>query len=161
VPRTTRRAVRLAVLPLVAVLGLATLTGCGAGIEAQTQQPYSPTIGTTTEIGPIHIANVVIVASVDGGLAEVYASFVNNSADEDSLTGIAVSDSGPVTLPDGPIPVPQYVNVVLGPGGTRVFVHDMKGKVGDVAKVTITMRDNGQATVDALITTEEGLSAGS
>jgi copper(I)-binding protein len=161
VPRTTRRAVRLAVVPLVALLGLATLTGCGAGIEAQTQQPYSPTVGTTTEIGPIHVANVVIVASVDGALAELYASFVNNSDQEDSLTSVAVSDSSPVTLPDGPIPVPQYVNVVLGPGGTRVFVHDLKGKVGDVARVTITFRDSGEETVDALITTEEGLAAGS
>jgi len=146
---------------LAASLGLVALTGCGAGLDAQTQQPYSPTIGSATEIGPIHVVNVVMVGSLDGEIAEVHAGFVNNRAQEDSLTAVSVSGASPVTLPDGPVTVPQYVNVFLGPGGTRVFVHDMKAKIGDVVTVTFTFRDAGQASVDALVTDDEGLAAGS
>lgn len=157
--RTAR--VRLVPVVLAATLGLGTLTGCGSGIFAQTSQPYSPTQGSTTEIGPIHVTDVVVIASADGDLAEVHAAFVNNDEVPDALTGVAVSDSSPVTLPDGPVVVRQYENVVIGPGGTRVFVHDMKGKVGEVARVTFTFRDAGEATVDAIIADEQDLVAGS
>jgi hypothetical protein len=154
--RTARRVRRFAPVAAAAALVLA-LSGCGAGQEAETNLPYDPA-GSITQVGEVHVMNVVIVASDDGASAEVVAGLVTNG-DPDALVGVTVSDADPVTL-DAPIAVPRYTNVSLGPEGNRVFVHGLGGKLGHVVRVTFAFRDAGEGSVDALVSTEEDVRAG-
>jgi hypothetical protein len=156
VSRTTRRAASVA---LAAVLAGAALTGCGAGLDAQTNRPYDPALGSDAVVGNMNISNVVVLSSGSAGISELTAQFVNYDVD-DALTGVHVTKAAAITLPDGPIPIPRYSNVVVGPSGTRIFLHDFTGKIGDVVVVTFQFRKAGTVSVDAMVATEVNLAAG-
>jgi len=147
----TRRAGRSAAAVVVAVLALLTLTGCGAGIEAQTDQSLDPSNGVDTSIGSIQVSNLLVLTTGDG--AELSAGLVNNGDAPDQLTGVTVETAPPVTL-TAPIDVPPDTNVSIGTGDTRIFLHDFGGAPGQLVKVTMTYRDAGVLATQTLVTTE-------
>jgi hypothetical protein len=157
VSRRTRRAALLAV---AAILTAASASGCAVGLGATMAERYAPGNGSIVTVGPIQVNNLVIVDSDDGGVAELYAAFVNNGNVPDELTGITVVGGGPVTIPNGGIIVPPFTNVSLGPDFYRVFIPDLKPTLGQVTTVTLHFRDSGSASASALITTPGNLIAG-
>jgi len=101
---TSRTVRRVGLLGTVA-LAAAALTGCGAGFNAQTLQPYQAAEGTNATSGSIALRNVLVLAD-DRGNGKLYAAIVNTGSDDDRLTAIRSEDSEvkvtgmrPITLP--------------------------------------------------------------
>jgi hypothetical protein len=172
VSRSARRVASVAVMAILVGLGA---SGCAAGFNATTGQPYIPSNGSIASIGDLRIRNVVIVQSVDGGLSEVYASFVNIgggpdgygtvagtavSNAPDSLTGISVTGASAIAIPGGSITLPPNSKVDLGPDGTRIFLSNFTVKRGEIANVTFNFAVAGTVTVSALVMTATALVSG-
>jgi copper(I)-binding protein len=157
VSRSTRRVASVA---FAALFVGATASGCAAGFNATTNQPYAPSNGSVTTIGDLRVTNVVIVQSTDGGLSELYASFINNGTSPDALVAVSLAGLGTVALPDGPITIPANTKVDLGPDGTRLFIDNLKLIAGDVTTVTFRFAGAGDTHLNALIMTEQGLVSG-
>ena len=170
--RSVRRVASVAVMAILLGLGA---SGCAAGFNATTGQPYAPSNGSIASIGDLRIRNVVIVQSPDGGLNEVYAAIVSIGGATDGygtvsgvsvdplpdrLTGLAVSGAAAISIPGGSITIPPGQRVDLGPDGTRIFLSNFTVKRGDIAYVTFNFAIAGTVTVSALVMTEQQLVSG-
>ena len=155
--RSTRRA---ALLAAAALLSGATVSGCQAGFDAFTNQPFAPSNGSVASAGDLRIRNVVIVRSDDGTQSQVYASFVSIGTSPDTLTGVSIGGLGTVALDGGSITVPAGAKVDLGPGGYQVFANNLTQGLGDVATVTFQFQHAGEVHLSALIMTAQSLVSG-
>jgi copper(I)-binding protein len=157
VTRLHRRA-RGALVVVAAIAITALLSGCAAGLDSTTTQPYDPTNGAQVTVGDINVENLLVVTGIDGG--ELYGGIVNGGAADDELTAVTVETSPPITLPQ-PIVLPADTNVALGPPGpNRIFIHDLGAQPGQLVHVTLTFRDAGTGETDVLVSTLENLAAG-
>ncbi|KQX71734.1 MULTISPECIES: hypothetical protein [unclassified Aeromicrobium] len=142
---------RLTAVSLTVVAGL-TLTACGTSFGAQTNQVYQPAVGAN-ERGDVESHNTLLVGNRDGS-ATVSAGLVNNLDDEQTLTGVSVTDeqgeSLTVTKPKSPLSLPSKLLTTLG-GETpdSVFVVGEGAEPGDYVKVTFTFSDSPELVVNA------------
>ena len=170
--RSSRRVALVAVSAILVGLGA---SGCAAGFDASTSQPYAPSNGSVASVGNLRIRDVVIVTSPGGAAPELYAyvvsigggldgngavSGIDVSPAPDTLTGISVTGASPVVIPGGPITIPPGGKVDLGPAGTRIFLDNLTVNRGDLAAVTFSFATAGSATVSALVMTEAELVGG-
>lgn|GEM_PF-2138274 len=170
--RSRARAALVAVVSILVVVGV---SGCAAGFDASTSQPYAPSNGSVASIGDLRVRDVVIVTSPGGAAPELYAYLVSIGGGPDgygtvegqtvaplpdSLTGITVSGASTVVVPGAPIPIPPGGTVNLGPSGTRIFLDNFTVKQGDLAEVTFSFARAGTATVSALVMSEAELVGG-
>jgi hypothetical protein len=172
VSRSTRRFASVAISAIVVAVSV---TGCAAGFNATTNQPYAPSNGSVAQIGNLRIRNVVIVQSVDGGLSQLYATIVSigggadgngtvgglpTSAEPDSLTGITVTGAGAVAIPGGQITIPPGTAVALGPNGSHIFLDSFTRKQGEIATVTLSFATAGTVSLSALVMNDTSLVSG-
>lgn len=82
------------------------LTGCSAGDDATSRQPYAPADGIYADSGSIRALNVLVVASEGASEGVVLMALANRGTRSDRLTAIdssagTVELSSPVELPPG------------------------------------------------------------
>jgi hypothetical protein len=82
---------------VVALSSVVLLTGCGAGFNAQTIQPYSATDGAIGNSGDIRVLNALVVAAPDQTRGVISLTIVNRGDRDDRLTGIT-SNAGDIDL---------------------------------------------------------------
>jgi hypothetical protein len=154
--RTARRG-----LTAVAVVALAaSLSACGAGKGAQTNQYYMPASGRNVNVPSqtsyhepfMAIRNTVLVTSNrNPALSSLVVSFVNNNVDDDALTGVSING---VTqrVPRGEVPLPNRQIVTVGSLTSNYFiaVRGISSKPGDWVEVTLTFRNAARATFSIL-----------
>ncbi len=151
---------RVASVSVAALLVAATASGCQAGFDAYTSQPYAPSNGSIANAGDLRVRNVVVVQSSDGGQSELYATFVNNGTSPDALVTASIAGFGTIPLGSGPIAIPALGAVDLGPSGYRMFVDGLKARIGDVVTVTFQFGKAGDVHLSALVMTSTGLVSG-
>lgn len=155
--RTLARSVWVAVTAVVAVVAL---SGCAAGLGADTSTPYSASLGSDAVIGNMHIDNVVVVT--DGTVPELYSTLINQGRVTDTLMSVTISDADPVVLPSGGVDIAPSGFVLFGPSGSvRVLVSGMQAGIGQLVTVTMLFRVAGSVSVSAMVTRPENLYAGS
>ncbi|MCW2779423.1 MAG: hypothetical protein JWN17_3148 [Frankiales bacterium] len=144
--------------PAALALALAVgLTGCGAGLRAQTYQERATADATNEAIGAIDVRNMKVLAPTSasqvypvGSDARVSVVLVNNGTKQDTLssatstgaTGVAVvgSDLRPTTLVlPGQSTATQYAFVLRGL--TREL------RPGEYVQMQLTFADNGSETM--------------
>lgn len=83
--------VRRSIAVAAAVLAVPALSSCG--FDAQTNQPYTPTIGVYSKDSTVEVLNaVVVVGGSTPSKGTVVATLVNSDMDEaDALTGVSGS----------------------------------------------------------------------
>ena len=85
---------RLLALPVALALA-ATLSGCGAGFHAGTNRPYVPSNGTSLTVGTMDARNLLLVEdAARPGTFHLIGALVNNGADPEVLTAVAVEGAG-------------------------------------------------------------------
>ena len=111
-PRTARRtrSLRSVLAAGATVLLAASVTaGCGAGFDAQTNQPYQPAEGGNADAGSIAARNFLVIAD-DEGRGVLHGVLVNTGTTDDRLVsiradesaqGVTVSGSSAQPLPAG------------------------------------------------------------
>lgn len=152
--------VRIAVATVLAVVAALALSGCGAGLGANTADPYNPTIGTDAVIGSMHVDNVVVVD--DGNVPELQVVLINQSNEPDTLQSIQVTGVTHVSVPQAGVEVPPTGFVTFGPGAQqRAILDNMQAGLGQLVVVTFAFRVAGTVSVSAMVTTPANLIAGS
>lgn len=84
----------------------ALVSGCAAGFDATSLQPYAPADGVYAESGEIRALNVLVVAAEGATDGVVLMTIANDGRRDDRLLGIesdaaSVEADTPVTLPAG------------------------------------------------------------
>ena len=147
---TTVRTRRLAAASTL-LLALS-LSGCGTGGDAATNQQYQPGIGANLRTGDVQLYNALLVASDDGTVA-LSAGLLNTTDAAQTLESVSIApaDGG------GAVDVEPADDVSLAPGS--LFTLGRAGEVAGVeatdlqsgryATITLTFSGAGEVTLEA------------
>jgi hypothetical protein len=149
----------LVVLSCAAALAV-TLSACGAGFDAGTNQVRRVTNGSDGNVGSVAVRNLLLLQ--DGAsppTTSLTGAFVDNSDQIDQLTGVQVAEAGAITL--DPITVPARGIVTPGSGDhPAINVPDATFRPGRNIDVTLTFKNSGQLTMSVLVMLPNGPSNG-
>jgi hypothetical protein len=149
----------LAVLSCGAALAV-TLSACGAGFDAGTNQVRRVTNGSDADIGSVAVRNLLLLQ--DGAsppTTTLTGALVDNTDETDQLTAVKVAEAGPITIT--PINVPARGIVTLGSGQTPgITVPDATFRPGRNILVTLTFKNSGELTLSVLVMLPNGPSNG-
>jgi copper(I)-binding protein len=143
-------AIRLAMMAAAAAL-VPALAGCAAGVNAQTNQPFTPTDGASTVFHNIAIRNVFVLGpTVSGTLqpgqaAGMFLALVNNGS-PDQLTAVsAPGTASSVQIRGGTVQLPQNRAALLtGPAPEVVLTALTRTLAGGQSiPLTLTFRNAG------------------
>ena len=101
------------------VLAVSVTAGCGAGFDAQTNQPYQPAEGANGEAGPIAARNFLVIAD-DEGRGVLHGVLVNTGDTDDRLASIRVDESADGVRIAGSSAQPLPAGAALTLGGTQL-----------------------------------------
>lgn len=140
---------RLSAAALAVTAGL-TLSACGTGFDAQTNQVYQPAVGAN-ERGEVEAHNAQLVGNSDGS-ATLSVAVVNTLDEEQTLLSVEVSDAEgetlTVTAPKAPLPLPGGALTTLGSAEEGVYVVTEGAEPGDYVTVTLTFSESGPLTIE-------------
>ncbi|GHE30746.1 hypothetical protein GCM10017673_36830 [Streptosporangium violaceochromogenes] len=108
------------------------LAGCGAGSDAITNQPYSPTEATTAKVRGIDISQAFFLGPdsgstlAAGGAAPLYLSLVNTNSEADTLVGLGVDPAVGAAKVAFPVELPADKRVAVGRPTPTIMVQGLK-----------------------------------
>ncbi len=159
VSRVSRRlAAGLAAVALGALV-LPAVTGCEAGIQAETQEPYTPGQGVWGDTGSLELRGVVAVAPREGAATLVGTIFNQGDADDRLVNvtfrgGQTTLGSPRVSLPAGGV---RVLGVDTSQGkATSASLEGASLKPGLVVPLTFAFERAGSVTLDVLVVEHEG-----
>jgi len=128
-------------------LAVPTLSSCGVNFDAQTDQYYDPTDGTSNRDGAVKVIDAVIISDQPGS-GRLIAALVNSDGSVGAPVGIA--DEGTDTSTATPTQAPQddTLTGVQGVGVDQSITFTLEG--GDTtipAGGTLQLADQGSAVV--------------
>ena len=138
---------------LIALLTIS-LSGCGAGLNAETRNLKQVTDGVeaaiTTNGNNIKVVNLLIVETADGA-GVLVGTLVNSMDQEDTLLGLAIN--GQVATLTGTNALAKNTPVIFeGPrANAKAVVPVLGAKAGQSIQVTLFFARAGEVTVQAII----------
>lgn len=142
VTRSTEKlkARRRGVLAALATVAAATslVSGCAAGFDATSLQPYAPADGVYAESGEIRALNVLVVAADGATDGVVLMTIANDGRRDDRLVGIE-ADAGSVEA-DTPLTLPAGGTVAFGgpEAEASATVTDLQVQPGQTIELRLT-----------------------
>lgn len=151
---TARTARSIRILGAALLLPVFVGTGCGAGFDAQTNQPYQAAEGANGDSGSIAARNVLVIADEDGR-GTLYAALVNTGDSADRLTSITVDDSAAGVSVSGvrSTQLPPGQSVKLGEGGREITVTG--AEPGRIVKLTLNFAEAAPITAQVPVLAED------
>lgn len=128
-----------------------TLAGCGAGKDAATLKPYTPTDGVQGSAQSIKVRDVVLVSLPDG-TGVMVGTVVQTGSTQDRITGITVNGKPANVAPASPV-LNQNAPIRFA-GDTANASADIPGlnaAPGTLAKIEITFETSGTVSLDAVV----------
>lgn len=121
---------------------LVVVSGCAAGFDAQTNQPYQPADGVTVRHGSMYVLDALVVTNGHGH-GTVVAALVNQSGATDSLTTLTMVDAHGHTvvakIHGSKVTVPGHsANQLADTGAVRVS--DPNLHAGDLVTLNFTFQ---------------------
>jgi hypothetical protein len=138
---------------LIALLTIS-LSGCGAGLNAETRNLKQVTDGAeaaiTTNGNNIKVVNLLIVETA-AGAGVLVGTLVNSMDQEDTLLGLAIN--GQVATLTGTNALAKNTPVIFeGPrANAKAVVPVLGAKAGESIQVTLFFARAGEVTVQAII----------
>ena len=138
---------------LIALLTIS-LSGCGAGLNAETRNLKQVTDGVeaaiTTNGNNIKVVNLLIVETANGA-GVLVGTLVNSMDQEDTLLGLAIN--GQVATLTGTNALAKNTPVIFeGPrANAKAVVPVLGAKAGESIQVTLFFARAGEVTVQAII----------
>lgn len=148
---------RLLGVTAAVVLGVASLSGCAAGMISQTADQVPNHDGTFAEVGPIRVSNATFgdandrpgpVAFATGTAVPLTLWVTNTAIAADTVTSISTS-AGKVTL-SGDAVVPAQGRLEIGPEGVKAQIDSATAdvKYGMPVTVEIYFANAGKLTLE-------------
>jgi copper(I)-binding protein len=141
------------------------LAGCGAGADAITNKPYSPTEALSVKTKGIDISQAFFLgpdsgATLPAGAATpLYLSLVNTNAGSDQLVGLGVDPALGTAKVSAPVTLPQGRRVSVGKPTPTIMVEGLKKALrgGEGVKVQLQFANAGivQLTIPVITRSRE------
>ena len=142
-------------LSALAIASLAvSLTGCGAGLNAETRRITQVTDGAEASIispeNNIRVVNLLVVAA-EGGTGVLVGTVVSASENEDALLGVAIN--GTVAQYTGKNTLPKNSPIIFeGPSANaKAVLPGFGAKAGTHVRVTMFFARAGEITKDVIV----------
>lgn len=127
------------------------LAGCGAGKNAATLKPYTPTDGVQGVAQDVKVRDVVLVAMPDG-TGVVVGTVVQTGATQDQLTGITVNGTPAVLTPASPALVQNApIRFAGDSANASADVPALNAVPGTLAKIEFTFANSGTLSLNAVV----------
>lgn len=144
---------------LAALAALLLVSGCGAGYNARSIQPYAPSDGIVTDSGSLRVLDALVIAASDADRGVLSMRIVNRGARDDELTDIT-SNAGQVDL-TGSRTLPAHRAVSFGadtdPSAT---IEGLKRAAGQTIRLRLTFANSQPLTIDTIVVSPAGAYAG-
>lgn len=153
---------RVLITLLIATLTLS-LSGCGAGLNAETRNLKQVTDGVEATVNTagnnIKVVNLLVVETAEGA-GVLVGTLVNSLDQEDALLGVAIN--GQVATLTGSNVLAKNKPVIFeGPSANiKAVVPVLGAKAGQSVQVTMFFARAGQVTVQAIIRDQRDTYAG-
>lgn len=153
---------RVLITLLIATLTLS-LSGCGAGLNAETRNLKQVTDGVEATVNTagnnIKVVNLLVVETAEGA-GVLVGTLVNSLDQEDALLGVAIN--GQVATVTGSNVLAKNKPVIFeGPSANiKAVVPVLGAKAGQSVQVTMFFARAGQVTVQAIIRDQRDTYAG-
>jgi hypothetical protein len=162
--RMRRPNVRVVSLPaMVATAGAAALlsgllTGCQAGTNAQTSQPFNPVTGRNVNVPAspgyydpyLAVRGVTLVENSSGEVVLV-AKVINKTEESEDLVSVTAGDSA-ATLIDAPVTIPAGGTASFGvENGESAYWASLSTAPGHWTDVTMSFSRSGEVTLRVLV----------
>ena len=142
-------------LSALAIASLAvSLTGCGAGLNAETRRIAQVTDGAEASIvsteNNIRVVNLLVVAA-EGGTGVLVGTVVSASDNEDALLGVAIN--GTVAQYTGKNSLPKNSPIIFeGPrANAKAVLPGFGAKPGTYVRVTMFFARAGEISEDVIV----------
>jgi hypothetical protein len=136
---------------LIALLTIS-LSGCGAGLNAETRNLKQVTDGVeaaiTTNGNNIKVVNLLLVETA-AGAGVLVGTLVNSMDQEDTLLGLAIN--GQVATLTGTNALAKNTPVIFEGPTAKAVVPVLGAKAGESIQVTLFFARAGEVTVQAII----------
>lgn len=138
-PARSRALRASALLPLSAFL----LAGCQWTSPVQTDEPYEPGDGRSTQLGNLSVNNLLVVADEQGGPGNLVGLNINQTNQDVEVSYQVEGAPEPIT-----VSVPRHGTAQLSdPQGEMATVAEVPVAPGDLLDVTITTAGAGAQTL--------------
>ncbi|WP_329089759.1 MULTISPECIES: copper chaperone PCu(A)C [unclassified Streptosporangium] len=141
------------------------LAGCGAGSDAITNKPYSPTEALTVKAKGIDISQAFFLGPDSGATlptgatTPLYLSLINTNAGSDQLVGLGVDPALGTAKVSAPVTLPQNQRVSVGKPTPTVLIEGLKKPLrgGEGVKVQLQFANAGivQLTIPVITRSRE------
>lgn len=150
------RRIRPAFVPVLAVISaLALLTGCGAGIGAQSLQTYAPADGVLADNGSVRVLNALVVAGDSASTGVLSMTLVNVDDRDDRLSDIT-STGGTVDL-TGTRGLAAGRSVRFGAGtATAATIDELTRRPGQTVTLHLTFARSEPITLRTVVVPARG-----
>lgn len=128
----TRNSRHWAIAAAAFIAAAPVLTGCGAGFDAITSHPYSPTEASTAKVRGIDISQAFFLGPDSGsslpvgGATPLYLSLVNTNQDTDTLVGVGVDPALGSAKVAAPVDLPAHKRVGVGRPSPTIVIEGLK-----------------------------------
>jgi hypothetical protein len=148
--------IRPAFVPVLAAIALlGGLSGCGAGIGAQSVQTYAPGDGVLADNGTIRVLNALVVAG-DGASTGVLSMTLVNVSDHNDRISDITSAGGTVDL-TGTRALEAGRSVRFGAGtATAATIGDLSRQPGQTVSLRLTFARSEPITVRTVVVPARG-----
>jgi hypothetical protein len=136
---TRGRRGKLAMATAALGIGLLSVTGCGYINPQQTSEQYSASDGTSTDIGPLQLRNMMIISDGEDKPGRVVGAVYNSSSNDVKL--IIKGAEGSQTQ----VPVKKNSYTLLNDSADAAILSTTGFKPGSVAELTITEDGTNQS----------------
>ena len=116
-------------------VGLLTLTGCGSINAQQTSEQYAASDGTRSDVGPVQLRNMLIVAAGENQPGRVIGAVYNSSSNDVKVTLSGAEGA------QTEIPVKKNSYTLLNESTDPAILSTAGGRPGSL--VDITVREDG------------------
>ncbi|MEO5781175.1 hypothetical protein KY499_09080 [Arthrobacter sp. PAMC25284] len=128
---------KLAMATAALGIGLLSVTGCAYINPQQTSEQYSASDGTNTDLGPLQLRNMMIIAGAEDEPGRIIGAVYNTSASNVTLT-IAGADGS-----QAKVPVSKNSYVLLNDPAEAPVLSSAGGQPGSLVELQISENGTG------------------
>ncbi|MER6825742.1 copper chaperone PCu(A)C [Streptosporangium sp. NPDC000563] len=161
----TRNIRHRAIVAAAFLAAASALAGCGAGSDAITNKPYSPTEALTVKANGIDISQAFFLGPdsgatlPEGAATPLYLSLINTNAGSDQLVGLGVDPALGTAKVSAPVPLPHNQRVSVGKPTPTILIEGLKKPLrgGEGVKVQLQFANAGivQLTIPVITRSRE------
>ncbi len=130
---------KLAMATAALGIGLLSVTGCGYINPQQTSKQYSPSDGTSTDIGALRLRNMIVISQGEDKPGRVVGAVYNSSSNDVKLTIKGAGGS------QAQVPVKKNSYTLLNDSTDEAILSTTGAMPGSVVEVTITEDGTNQS----------------